>query len=417
MARKVTPLTATQIKNAKPKDKAYTLPDGNGLQLLIKPDGKKLWEYIYKSPTLLKRRKTSFGLYDSKSNTLAIARDKANDFRKLVHKGIDPIDNKKEVAREIKQKENSNFKVIADEWLEFEAKKTAPTTHKRKIATFDNDVFPIFKNKSINDINHQDIIDMIKKKSRKGTESANKLFRYLNNVWKFAITKGLCKSNPFNDIEKDMIIIKQKVKHRPKITHIPTLTKLIKDLYSYQGHISTRNALCFVLHTPIRPDNLYSLKWKYIDTKNKKLTIPRTLMKDDNINLPDFTIPLTDEAINILEIQRAFTGHQEYIFTGNTKQPISDNTTNQALKRLGYIEKNNRNMTTHGFRGIFRSLSDTLQDEHNCSYDLKELALDHHTKSNVVKAYNHQADYFEQLKPLMQWWSDFIVKLKDAKDE
>ena len=414
MARTVTPLTASQVRNAKPKEKEYRLYDGNGLQLLIQPTGKKLWIFRFTSPTKLKARNTSIGLYDNNSNTLAMARSKASEYNKLVNDGIDPIDYKKDVKLKIKQEENSNFKMIADERIEFKKKTLASTTHKRVVNMFDNNVFPVFKNKSINEITHQDIITMIEKKAKGGSVSAGKLFGYLTNIWKYAITKGLCKYNPFNDIVKDMIIVKKEVVHRPKITHLPTLKKLIKDVYSCSGSLSTRNALCFVLHTPIRPENLIALKWKYIDMKNQKLTIPRHLMKDKNINLPAFTIPLTKEAVILLGIQQAYTGHQEYVFTGNTNDPISNNTTNQALKRMGYTRNSDRDMTTHGFRGTFRSLTETYQDEHKCSFDLKEIALDHHTKNTVVKAYNHQAEYFEQLKPLMNWWSDFIINLRDS---
>ncbi|RLA77545.1 MAG: integrase [Epsilonproteobacteria bacterium] len=408
-------LSDTQIKKLKIKDKDYSISDGQGLQLLIKVSDTKLWEFRYTSPTIVnsskafKRRKTSFGTYPQ--TTLKIARAKRNDFINLINQGIDPLEQKKIDKQEIVIKENSNFKLIADEWLEFESKRTIEATHKRKKATFKNDIYPYFANKSINDITHQDIIEVVKKKSKKGLEGANKLFRNLNTVWKFAITKGLCKSNPFNDLIKDLIIPKNETKHFSKITDIDKLKELVNKIYTYDGHYSTVAMLKFVLHIPLRADNLSNLKWEYIDLDNKTLTIPRALMKAKNKNMPDFKMPLTDTVIKILKEQLELTGYQEFVFLGVGGKPINPVTPNAGLKRMGFID--DKKQTLHSFRGTFRSLVDTYQKEHNTSFEAKERALDHHERNKVVKAYSHQAEYFEQMKPLMEWWSCFIDELLD----
>lgn len=416
-------LKDTNIKTAKPKSnsdgiiKDYALSDGGGLQILIKADGRKLWECIYTSPTIAnkqgkpKRRKSTFGYYPEV--TLKTARDKRSDYVNLIQQGIDPIEKKKEDKQNLKVTENSNFKKIAEEWLEFESKRTVEGTHKRKKATFKNDVFPYFEKKSINDITHQEIIDLIKRKSKKGLEGANKLFMQLNTVWKFAVTKGLCKYNPFNDIMKELVISQNETKHFSKITDNKTLKELINKIYTYDGHYSTQAMLKFVLHVPLRADNLTNLKWSYIDFYDKSITIPRALMKAKNINIPDFKIPITDTVINILKEQQEFTGHQEYVFLSIGGKPINPATPNAGLKRMGFI--NERKQTLHSFRGTFRSLAETHQTEHNCSFEVKERALDHHERNKVAKAYSHQAEYFEQLKPLMNWWSSYLEGLNNGK--
>jgi len=300
--------------------------------------------------------------------------------------------------------------VIADEWLDFESKRTMESTHRRKVATFVNDIYPHFSRKSINDITHQEIIKIVELKTKKGIEASNKLYRQLGTVWKYAITKGLCKYNPFNDFIKDMIIPKNETQHFAKVTNIDILKDLVNAIYRYDGHHSSRAMLRFVLHMPLRATNLVNLKWKYIDFDECSLTIPRKLMKTKNINLPDFKMPLTDEVIKILKDLAKYTSHQEFVFLGTNGTPIHPNTPNMGLKRMGF--NGDRQQRLHSFRGTFRSLAETHQQEHNVSFEVKERALDHHNEGRVVLSYSHQAEYFEQMKPLMNWWSDYIVSLR-----
>jgi len=196
------------------------------------------------------------------------------------------------------------------------------------------------------------------------------------------------------------------------LTEVTDVKKLVNDIYSYAGHYSTVNALKFAIHIPLRADNLVNLKWSYVNFSEKSLTIPRAEMKIKNHNLPDFKVPLSDEVLKILKEQYELTYYQEYIFLSNAGKPINSNTPNGALKRMGYQDK----QTLHGFRGIFRSLSDTHQKLHNVSFEVKERALDHHTESRVVLSYSHQAEYFEQMKPLVKWWSNYLEGLRDEKN-
>lgn len=418
-------LTDTKLKSLKPKEKDYALTDGNGLQILVKPNKRRKWEFIYSSPTQYtkqgkkRRRKTTFGYYPETS--LKTARDRANDCLDLISQGIDPIDNKHEVKQEILKKENNNFKHIAEQWLEFEEQRMTPRAFKRKKAIIANDAYPYLENKPIEDITHQDIIKVIKERLSKkihsakdndnppdGIETANKLYNHLNTVFKYAITLGLADKNPFDNILKDLIIPKADTTHYAKITESADLKKLINDIYNYQGHYSTINSLKLGIHLPLRASNLTNLKWKYINFNEQSLTIPRRLMKVKNKNLPDFKVPLSDEAVNILRNQYQYTSHQEYVFLSVNNKVINTNTPNIALQRMGYKNK----QTLHGFRGIYRSLIDTHQKEHNIDYDVKKRFLDHHDSNKVELAYNHRAEFFEQMKPLVKWWSNFICQTK-----
>ncbi|WP_323593756.1 tyrosine-type recombinase/integrase [Aliarcobacter butzleri] len=422
-------LTDTKIKNLKPKEIPYVESDGQGLQLLIKPTGTKLWEFRYTSPTQYdkngnkKRRKTSFGSYPE--TTLKIARDKRAEYLEMLSIGIDPTDKKNDDEQKRVKKKNNNFKIIAEQWLEFEEQRMTPRAFKRKKAIVVNDAYPYLQKKSIEDITHQDIIKVLKERLSKkihasednenppdGIETANKLYNHLNTIFKYAITIGLAEKNPFDNILKELIIPKADTTHYAKITETDGLKNLINDIYNYNGHYSTVNALKLGIHLPLRASNLTNLLWEYIDFEDRSLTIPRNLMKVKNKNLPNFKVPLSDEVINILKEQYEYTSHQKYVFLSVNNQVLNSNTPNVALQRMGYRNK----QTLHGFRGIYRSLVDTYQNEHNISYEVKKRFLDHHESNKVELAYNHRADFFEQMRPLAKWWSNYLNNLLNSKN-
>lgn len=284
-------LTDTKIKNLKPQEKPYIESDGQGLQLLIKTTGTKLWEFRYTSPTQYdkdgnrKRRKTSFGSYPE--TTLKTARDKRAEYLEILSRGIDPTDKKNEDELKKAKKQNNNFKLIAEEWLEFEEQRMTTRAFKRKKAIVVNDAYPYLAKKPIDEITHQEIIKVLKERLSKkihasedndnppdGIETANKLYNHLNTIFKYAITIGLAEKNPFDNILKELIIPKADTTHYAKITEESELKNLINDIYNYNGHYSTLNALKLGIHLPLRASNLTNLLWEYIDFKDKSLTIP-----------------------------------------------------------------------------------------------------------------------------------------------
>lgn len=347
-----------QIKQSKAKDKEYFLNDGGGLRIKITPNGNKIWEFRYTFNGM--RKKTTFKSYPVV--TLENARLKRDEFLDYIANEIDPITkikiDKQEKVIDIK----GMFINVANEWLEREKSRIAESTFKDKKKVFEKDIYPFFKNTHIKDIQVKDIIKVIDIKQIQAREVASKIFNYLDNLFRYSVLQGYCKRNIIQDIRKRDILKPEKVRHYSKITDEKILQELINAIYSYKGSHSTRNALRLVLHVPLRADNLCNLKWSYIDFENKSLTIPRSEMKIKDTNLEDFRIPLTQEVINILEEQKIFTDHQEYVFLGrDNRTPINKESPNKALKLLGFDdEANNRKITSHGFRGTFRSLIDTL---------------------------------------------------------
>jgi integrase len=406
-------LNDTKVKNLKPKEKDYTETDGNGLQLLVKTNGKKLWEFRFSSPIINKRRKTSFGNYPETS--LKTARKKRDEYLDLISQNIDPLEYvKQQKEKQIAEQKGIFFDVV-EEWLLKESEHTKTNTHTTKVRVFKNDVNPFIGNKHIRDITIDDIIKIIDNKKIQAPEIASRLYNYLDNLFRYAVLKRYCNRNLLADIRKSDIIKPRTAKHMPKITDLEILKELVNAIYNYNGGYSLRNALKFVLHVPLRAENLCNLKWSYIDFEKNILTIPREEMKLKNINLEDFKMPLTNEVIAILneqkQIQTKFTDLKEYVFLGtNHTDPINKESPNRALERLGFNdEKRGCKIRLHGFRGTFRSMIDTLDTKNKFSFDVKERALDHHEKNQVARAYNHKADYYEQLKPLMNYWSEYLI--------
>ncbi len=422
MPRMVTPLTDKQIKNPKPiqRDKkvskkkgpidpskeSYILPDGQGLQLLVTPDGRKAWEFIYLSPTLRKRRKSTFGTYPNV--TLADARSKRNEYQELIKQGIDPIDIKREEKAQDKLTKESDFENVVDLWFQSQESRIVHSTYKKKRALFDTTIIPVLKDKSIADIKHDELVQIIKLKAIQTPETAKRLLGYFHDLWQFACTHGFCELNIVPNIHARSVLPKIVKKHYSCITDPLILKQLVSSIYSYGGHISTKNALKLVLHVPLRAGNLVALKWSFVDFDTSTITIPRKEMKAKSGD--DFVLPLSDEAIAILKEQYLFTSHKEFVFVADNGVHIDEVTPSRALQRMGYNNEDLGNkQRLHSFRSTFRSLVDTHQMEHRSSYEAKEKVLDHVVGSGVERAYTQKAVYTEEMRLLLNWWSEYVL--------
>ena len=408
MPKITTPLSDTKIKKLMYQKTNNMHTDGKGLSLIVKHDNKKIWEFRYTSPTTHKRRKTSFKNYPEIS--LLQARKKRKEYINLINDGIDPIDHYKAIKEEAKKEIQGLFKSVATEWIEKQEYKLAPSTYKRKKALIENDVVSQFKRRTISSIKHPEIVTILENKSKTAPETAKRLFYYLNRLWKHATMNGYCDFNIITNID-DSIFEDTPNNSYAKITDPDILKELVNAIYSYQGHISTRNLLKFVLNVPLRANNLVTLKWDYIDFDKKLLTIPRDLMKNKKTNLPDFIMPLSDEVLEILREQHIYTKNRSYVFIGDKGEHIHPETGNLVLKNLDFNnEAKGRKQRMHSFRGTFRSIAET---EHYADDTVKEIALDHYTKDRVKLAYTNKANYEKQLRELMEWWSEFIVDMLD----
>lgn len=402
-------LTITKIDKAKPKDKEYLLSDGNGLSLAINPNGAKLWTIRYTSPTIHKRRKSTIGTYPN--ITLELARAKTREYHGLISQGLDPIETKRDLKSQDKQDTRGLFENVVNEWLKDTKSHVTPKTRKNAKSLLINDVKPHLKHENIKDIKHSEITQALKAKYKTAPAMAEKLYTHCNDLFQWCTTHGLCETNTVLNIHKKSIVPPRTVKHHKTITESKELKRLVNALYGLGSDYTKANILKLVIHLPLRAKNLTSLKWDYIDFKEKTITIPRQEMKVKDPNLDDFTLPLTDEAISIFTNQRESTLSKKYIFSSD-RHPnahINEATLNNALKDLHF------DIRLHGFRSMYRSLANTHAKEHNTSIQAREAVLDHNSETTTQRAYTHKSDYLEELRILLDWWSGFVLELRDKK--
>ena len=399
-----------EIKEAKAKEKLYFFNDGGGLRLAVKPNGTKLWEFRFTINS--KRNVTTFKTYPTV--TLEQARKKRDEYQKLINDGINPIEYFKQLKEENILDRNGMFLNISFEWLKKEEARTSPNTHINKVRAFEKDIIPFLKNKHIKEIAIKDVVKILEVKLLQSHDVATKIFSYLDSLFRYSVYKGYCNRNILNDIKRGDIIPSKKYRHYSKITDIDKFKELVNSIYTYNGSHSVRGALKLVLHLPFRAENVCNLKWEYVDFEKKVITIPRSEMKIKDINLDDFKLPMSEEVENILRDQYEISGYQEWVFLGtNNRSPINSESPNKALKIMGFNdEANGKKITLHGFRGTCRSLLDTLDTENKFSFEAKEKLLDHHNNSKVVRAYTNKSDYFEHIKPIVYFWSDFVLNLR-----
>jgi integrase len=393
MARTTKPLTNTEVKQAKPKDKIYTLSDGDGLQLRIKPNGSKLWLFDYRRPYTNKRTCLSFGSFPELS--LAEARGKRKEARELLAKDIDPKEHREESNRLSEVAHSNTLKNIATKWLEVKKAKVSTDHAKDTWRSLELHIFPYLGNVPIHKITAVKAIEIINPIAAKGSlETVKRLCQRLNEIMIYAVNTGFVNSNPLAGIGKAF--------QTPVKQHLPTLkpeqlSTLLKTLSFASIKTTTRCVIEWQLHTMVRPSEAAGARWDEIDFENNVWDIPAERMKSKKPHV----VPLSTHALSLLEIMKPISSRSDYIFPSNSniKKHTNASTANMALKRMGFENQ----LVAHGLR----SLASTILNEEGFDPDVIEAALAHTGKNEVRNAYN-RAIYLERRKPMMQWWSDHI---------
>ena len=393
MAKLVKPLTDTEIKQSKIRDKEYTLFDGNNLILSIRPSGKKVWLYTYKKPYTKKRSKITVGEYPS--ITLAQARKKRDEFNELLANDIDPVDHKLDVQRKFAADSENTLKAVSEKWLEVKKSSVSDDHAKDTWRSLELHIFPDMGNFPISKITAQNTIKVIKPISARGhLETVKRLCQRLNEIMYYAVNVGLIDINPIAKINAAF--------SAPEKTHMPTilpkeLPALMKAIARASINFTTRRMIEWQLHTMTRPSETAGARWDEIDVENKIWTIPADRMKKKR----EHKIPLTPQTLEILDELKAMWCNSDYLFPSsrNLNKPCNSQTTNTALKRMGYAGK----LVSHGLR----ALASTTLNEQGHDADIIEAALSHVSDNEVRRAYNH-AEYLERRRVMMNWWSDHI---------
>ena len=400
MARIVTPLTNTQVKQAKAKDKLYKLADGGGLQLRVKTTGTKSWLFDYFKPITKKRSSMGFGTYPEVS--LAQARKKRDDAKVLLAQDIDPKEQKDDHLREKQLAASNTFESVATEWFVIKKTKIAETTARSLWRNFENHVFPKLAHRPIDKILAPEAISVLKPLAARGSlETTSKLIGYLNEVMRHAVNTGLLHHNSLAGIRSAF--------ETPKVTNMPTLKpeelpELMQTLGYASIKLTTRCLIEWQLHTMVRPREAAEAAWSEIDFENSLWLIPAERMK---MKVPH-AVPLTPQALVILERMQQISNGKTYIFPSASKpnSPCNPETANKAIQRMGFKGR----LVAHGMR----SLASTTLNEQGFDGDIIESALAHQEQNEVRRAYN-RAQYLERRRVLMYWWSEHIENAATGK--
>ncbi|MGR5348504.1 tyrosine-type recombinase/integrase [Vibrio mediterranei] len=388
-------LTARQVQTAKPKDKLYRLSDGGNLYLCVRPSNSRSWQFRYKRPGQDKITYLSFGTYPDLS--LAEARDRAFEARKMIADGIDPQLAKAEKKAKEFAEQNATFELIAKQWKETkEGQVKEKTLHGnwRKLELY---AFPKLGTIPVSKITAPIAIEALRPIESQGLlETVKRTAQLMNEIMNYAVNSGVIHANPLSGIRD--VFKKHKVVHM-KALEPQQIHELIRTVATANIQHVTRFLIEWQLHTMVRPNEASGTRWEEIDLERKLWIIPKERMKMDREHI----VPLTNQAVAILEAIKPISGHREHIFPScrNPKVPTDSETANKALGRMGFKDRT----TAHGLR----SLASTTLNEQGFDGDVIEAALAHVDKNQIRKAYN-RTDYLDARKELMCWWSEHIEK-------
>lgn len=393
MPRVTKPLNVTQITAAKPKDKEYSLSDGGGLHLRVRPNGSKQWAMSYYQPFTGKRVKIGLGSFPEVG--LTIARDKAKAARELLAQEIDPQNHRDEQARLNQEAHSNTFGRVAEKWMTLKSKTVTHDYAEDIWRSFNNHLLPTLGKVPLHRVKAPAVIAILEPIAAKGAlETVKRLTQRINEVMTFAVNTGLLDANPLAGISKAF--------QSPSKTKMPTLKpeqlpELMRSLTTASIKLTTRCLIEWQLHTMVRPAEAAGARWDEINWDNKLWCIPAARMKAKRPH----TVPLTEQALGLLATMRPLSGDLEYIFPADRdrKKHTNPQTANMALKRMGYQDK----LVSHGLR----ALASTTLNEQKFDKDWIEAALAHLDSNEVRGAYN-RAEYLESRRVMMNWWSNHI---------
>ncbi|WP_394211215.1 tyrosine-type recombinase/integrase [Psychrobacter piscatorii] len=400
MAKTVKPLTNTQVDKAKPLDKPYTLTDGGGLYLHISKAGTKAWRIDYTTPITRKRVTVTLGQYPE--ITLAAARQMRTDIKYHLANGDDPRDIKREEERKQLLESKNTFAMVAEEYM---SRKThiAPSTIKNNYRQLKR-LNAYLGSMPITDIKPMDVLEACRSAEAQGyIETAVKMRTMAGQVFRYGVQTGRCE----RDITQDLLgaLKTPVVQHHATILDTDELGRLLNDIDDYQGSFEVKIAIKLMPMLFVRAGELRYALWDDFDLDEGTWTFtPRKTQRRTGLSL---IVPLPTQAIALIR-ELSLHARSKYLFPAihTTVQPMSENTMNQALKRLGY---SGSKQTVHGFRATARTL---IVEKLGFPEALVEQQLAHRVRDMHGRAYNRTV-FLPERKVMMQAWADYLDKLKE----
>ncbi|TFF04868.1 DUF4102 domain-containing protein [Pseudomonas sp. BCA14] len=408
MSRTTAPLSDSACRSAKPTDRAYKLFDGDGLYLLVQPNGRKGWRFRYVKPDG-REGLTSFGNYPVVG--LADARKKRLEVKRMLAEGIDPIESKHQAKTQATIR-GRTFESAALDWHKAMSAKWAPGHAKTVLSRLKTHVFPLIGARSIVDLDTHDLMQPLEAIQKRGTiDVALRVQNYLQSIMREAKRSRQITANPAYDLEG--LIKAPRVVHRPALP-LSRLPELQERIDTYKGRALTRLTVMLSLHVFVRSSELRFARWSEFDLKRGTWEIPDTRPALDGVPFSTrgtkmagdiHLVPLSPQAVTLLEQIRTLTGEFDLVFAGdaNPSKPMSENTVNSALRNMGYDTKTD--ICGHGFRSMACS---ALIESGLWSETAIERQMSHKERNNVRAAYIHKAEFIEERRLIMNWWSRYL---------
>lgn len=409
MARKIIPLSDSKCTGAKPQEKDYSLYDGQGLILYVRKSGTKVWRYKYKR-TNGKDGLMTLGNFPALS--LKTARDKRRELEELIANGIDPIDHAD--IQKARLDNSYSFEAIARDWHKEYSNTGRWIAHtaERALKNLEDYVFPIIGKQPIDAVKPKDLVKVLRSLEESGyAEVLKKTRQRFSSIFSYAISRGLIEENPAYFL-KDVFVKTKKPKHHPQLP-LEQLPELLRRLENDKGYPTTKLCTAFALHTFVRSSEFRFARWSEFDLQKGIWTIPgeRELIPGQKFSNRgakmklDHLIPLSPQAITLLTEIRKYSGMTKNVFpkNGDPQGFISESTINKTLRRIGY--NTNTDICGHGFRGMACSalVQSTLFQK-----EAVEKQMSHQERDQVRLAYTHQAEYLEERKAMLNWWSNYL---------
>jgi integrase len=402
-------LSNATIKAIKNNDPRRRLSDGDGLYLrLFVNGGSHAWRFDF---TFDGRRNTlSLGTYPT--TTLSAARQKAEEARRVVDRGVDPSQLRKEARAKVVERREAatraeaglppvdSFEAVAREWYQKNAPNWAATHSEKIIRRLERDVFPWIGKKPVGSIRPADLLELLRRvESRGAIETTHRVQQNCGQVFRYAVATARAESDPSRDLRG--ALTPWKPEHYATLTDPREVGRLLRDIESYEGSFATKCAMKPAPMLFVRPGELRRAEWNEFDLDNAEWRIPAAKMKSRVLHI----VPLAKQAVRILAELKPLTDRSSWVFPGvrTNGEPMSDNTINAALRRLGY---DRTTLTAHGFRGM----ASTMLHEQGWASDVIERQLSHAERNSVKAAYNH-AEHLPARRKMMQVWADYLDRL------
>ncbi|MHA9367501.1 tyrosine-type recombinase/integrase [Klebsiella pneumoniae] len=398
-------LTDIKVRTVKPADKPFKLTDGEGMHLLVNPNGSKYWRLQYRFSG--KQKMLALGVYPMVS--LAEARKRRDAAKKLVSDGIDPSQKKKD--DKIQESGSLTFEAVARDWHASCSKKWSVSHSERVFKSLVDNLFPALGQRKISELKTRDLLAPIKVVEASGRyEVASRLQQRTTAIMRFAVQNGLLDYNPAQDMAGAVAVAKRV--HRPAL-NFERIPELLNRIECFNGRKLTKLAVELTLLVFIRSSELRFARWKEIDFKNALWTIPaereplvgvKYSYRGSKMRSPHL-VPLSRQALKVLEEIKHISGDNELVFIGDHQpdRPMSENTVNKALRSMGYDTKTE--VCGHGFRAMACS---ALIESGLWSRDAVERQMSHQERNNVRAAYIHLAEHLHERRLMIQWWGDYL---------